>query len=109
MGGSRTTSGSTGMPVTVLGTELDARFFKAFELRTLLWHGLTSPGLRRPQVQGQHCALQGGDRYEDVGHFSVPDRAAGEAQRHERQRRATVEWLARHDPESDDEPEQQRN
>lgn len=34
-----TTSGSTGMPVTVLGTELDARFFKAFELRTLLWHG----------------------------------------------------------------------
>ena len=36
---SNTTSGSTGMPVTVLGTELDARFFKAFELRTLLWHG----------------------------------------------------------------------
>ncbi len=33
-----TTSGSTGIPVTVLGTELDARFFKALDLRTLLWH-----------------------------------------------------------------------
>ena len=36
---SNTTSGSTGIPVTVLGTELDARFFKALELRILLWHG----------------------------------------------------------------------
>src|SRR5262249_32811540 len=36
---SNTTSGSTGVPVTVLGTELDARFFKAFELRMLVWHG----------------------------------------------------------------------
>ena len=35
---SNTTSGSTGVPVTVVGTELDARFFKAFELRVLLWH-----------------------------------------------------------------------
>ena len=36
---SNTTSGSIGMPVTVLGTTLDARFFKALELRILLWHG----------------------------------------------------------------------
>src|SRR5262249_49217463 len=36
---SNTTSGSTGVPVTVLGSELDARFFKALELRMLLWHG----------------------------------------------------------------------
>jgi phenylacetate-CoA ligase len=32
-----TTSGSTGMPVTVLGTELDAYFSKAFQLRLNLW------------------------------------------------------------------------
>lgn len=35
-----TTSGSTGMPVTVLGTELDAYFAKAFQLRLDLWAGL---------------------------------------------------------------------
>lgn len=34
-----TTSGSTGTPVTVHGTIADACFFKAFGLRSYLWHG----------------------------------------------------------------------
>src|SRR5579872_4456447 len=32
-----TTSGSTGTPVTVLSTALEARFCKALELRSMLW------------------------------------------------------------------------
>ena len=98
-----TTSGSTGVPVTVLGTELDARFFKAFELRTLLWHDFEFTrkfaAIRKfksniaPYPKGAVA-----DRWGDRATFPFPTGPAVRLNILSASVEQQAEWLARNDP-----------
>jgi len=100
---SNTTSGSTGVPVTVLGTELDARFFKALDLRMLLRHGFDftrklamirwfEPD--RARYPNGAVAAAWGDR----ATFPFPTGPAVYLNILTTDVERQAEWLARHDP-----------
>lgn len=100
---SNTTSGSTGVPVTVLGTELDARFFKALDLRFLLRHGFDfdrklamirwfEPG----RARYPNGAVEGA--WGDRATFPFPTGPAVHLNILTTDVEQQAEWLARHDP-----------
>jgi phenylacetate-CoA ligase len=100
---SNTTSGSTGIPVTVLGTELDARFFKALELRLLLWHDFDFSRkiafIRRYQSDAARFPTGAeADSWGDGATFPFPTGRAVRLNIIDASVEQQAEWLARHNP-----------
>ena len=100
---SNTTSGSTGVPVTVLGTELDARFFKALDLRILLRHGFDFTRklamirwFEPSRARYPNGAV--GDAWGDPATFPLPTGPAVYLNILTTDVERQAEWLARHDP-----------
>jgi phenylacetate-CoA ligase len=100
---SNTTSGSTGVPVTVLGTELDARFFKALDLRILLRHGFdfTRKLAMIRWFEPDRARYPNGavaDAWGDRATFPFPTGPAVYLNILTTDVERQAEWLARHDP-----------
>jgi phenylacetate-CoA ligase len=100
---SNTTSGSTGVPVTVLGTELDARFFKALDLRFLLRHGFDFNRklamirwFEPSRARYPNGAVE--DAWGDRATFPFPTGPAVYLNILTTDVERQAEWLARHDP-----------
>ncbi len=89
--------------MTVLGTELDARFFKALELRTLLWHGFDftrTLAMIRWLEAGRARFPDGdvADRWGDRATFPFPTGPAIALNVLTADVEQQAEWLARHAP-----------
>jgi phenylacetate-CoA ligase len=95
------TSGSTGTPVRVIGTELDAYYFKAFILREHLWHRRDFAGkfatIRRLENQTKQHPERVFSRWGDEATFPFPTGPAV-ALNISASTRKQAEWLQHHDP-----------
>jgi len=99
---SNTSSGSTGIPVTVRGTTFDAWIFKAFNLRHYLWypHDFTGKMAIIRQVKEGHARYPSGavyERWADTATLPFATGPAAELSIHT-SIRDQAEWLVRQDP-----------
>ncbi|MDA0230699.1 MAG: AMP-binding protein [Proteobacteria bacterium] len=99
--GSVFTSGSTGMPIKVIKTELTEAFWNAFTVRDHLWH--RDPNMKLASIRplaGDQAAYPDGNVYKDWGGMAALAFATGPSAVLNIGTRIQdqVEWLQRYDP-----------